>query len=176
MQNIYIIIGRSGSGKTSVMHALCRDYGHKAIKTATTRPRRHLEGDSYYFMSQEEFDAVEMIAPTRFAGNSYGLPPYSLDTGNLIIMDLKGIHDMKEKYKGERGIKVIGIHCPMDELERRMLERGDGKDDINIRLEHDETLFGLMDDFCDIVIHNKSLPDTVRIAQEYIMLAEKGGA
>ena len=56
MKNLYIIAGRSGSGKTSVVQELCSSCGLKPVKTTTTRPRHFPEEDAYHFISQDEFD------------------------------------------------------------------------------------------------------------------------
>lgn len=172
MKNLYIIAGRSGSGKTSVVQELCSSCGLKPVKTTTTRPRRFPEEDAYHFISQDEFDIrKDIIAPTKICGSSYGITPEALDAGDIIILDLKGIADMRQSYKG-KPIKVIGIHAPLTELEARMLKRGDSRENVNMRLEHDEIKFGMMEDFCDIIVRNMDLADTVSTVRTYIFQTE----
>ena len=79
MKNLYIIAGRSGSGKTSVVQELCSSCGLKPVKTTTTRPRRFPEEDAYHFISQNEFDIrKDIIAPTKMAiGTSWWMELFS---------------------------------------------------------------------------------------------------
>lgn len=78
---------------------------------------------------------------------------------------------MRQSYKG-KPIKVIGIHAPLTELEARMLKRGDSRENVNMRLEHDEIKFGMMEDFCDIIVRNMDLADTVSTVRTYIFQTE----
>jgi guanylate kinase len=52
MQNIYLIVGRSGFGKDTVVDCLCERYGYKRIISYTTRPRRN-EQDKHIFVTIE---------------------------------------------------------------------------------------------------------------------------
>lgn len=172
MKNLYIIVGRSGSGKTSIVQELCSSCGLKPVKTTTTRPRRFPEEDSYHFTSQEKFDArKDIIAPTRICGYSYGITPEALDTGDITILDLKGALDMQQSYQG-KPIKVIGVHAPYTKPRDRMLKRGDKKEDVMMRLDHDETMFGMMEDFCDIIVRNINLDDAISTVRTYIFQTE----
>ena len=172
MKNLYIIVGRSGSGKSSIVQELCDSCGLKQVKTTTTRPRRFPEEDSYHFVSQEEFDVrKDIIAPTKICGYSYGVTPEALDAGDIIILDLKGVMDMQRSYT-RKPIKVIGIHAPLAELEARMISRGDSREDINRRLENDETKFGMMEDFCDIIVRNMDRAVTAKAVWAFVQMCE----
>lgn len=173
MKNLYIIVGRSGSGKTSVVQELCKYYGLKQVKTTTTRPRRFPEEDSYHFLSPEDFNVRrDIIAPTVICEYSYGITPEALGAGDIIILDLKGVMDMQRGYKG-KPVKVIGIHAPLAELEARMIKRGDSRDGVNKRLENDEIRFGMMEDFCDIIVRNTDLSTTVKAVWAFIQMCEQ---
>lgn len=41
-----------------------------------------------------------------------------------------------------------------------------------MRLEHDEIKFGMMEDFCDIIVRNMDLADTVSTVRTYIFQTE----
>lgn len=41
-----------------------------------------------------------------------------------------------------------------------------------MRLEHDEIKFGMMEDFCDIIVRNMDLTDTVSTVRTYIFQTE----
>lgn len=52
MHNIYLIVGRSGSGKDTVVDYLCKHYGYKRIVSYTTRPPRNAQ-DKHIFVTIE---------------------------------------------------------------------------------------------------------------------------
>lgn len=45
-------------------------------------------------------------------------------------------------------------------------------ENVNMRLEHDEIKFGMMEDFCDIIVRNMDLADTVSTVRTYIFQTE----
>ncbi|MBT9133119.1 MAG: Guanylate kinase [Firmicutes bacterium] len=63
---LYIIIGPSGAGKTSVMECLLgrRPSSLTRVVTATTRAPRQGEvhGREYLFLSQQEFSQTQVLA------------------------------------------------------------------------------------------------------------------
>ena len=61
---------------------------------------------------------------------------------------------LKHKYKGNKGIFVIGIDCPEELCKQRMLQRGDGEDNANSRLEYDKEAFKELYNICDVIIPN----------------------
>lgn len=78
---LVVLSGPSGVGKDSVIRRL-RDVLpdlHIAV-TATTRAPRpgEKDGESYYFLSRSEYDAMldrgELLAPAQVHGNWYGAP------------------------------------------------------------------------------------------------------
>lgn len=55
-----VLIGESGSGKSSVMKELVNNHGYKRILEYTTRPKRpnEVDGIDYHFISDNEFSAL----------------------------------------------------------------------------------------------------------------------
>ncbi len=82
---ILVISGPSGVGKDTVWQAAqdCLTSFKRAI-TCTTRPRRphEIEGVSYFFVSQAEFERMiaedELIEYAQVHGNFYGVPQKSV--------------------------------------------------------------------------------------------------
>ena len=64
----------------------------------------------------------------------------------------------REKYKASRENSYPSAF-EQTELEARMLKRGDSRENVNMRLEHDEIKFGMMEDFCDIIVRNMDLEE-----------------
>lgn len=153
MKNIYCIVGPSGSGKTTIAEALEREYGWKTIESYTTRAPRYPGETGHVFVSVEEFRKLgEMCAYTVFDGHEYGVTPDIVDRSDLYVIDPAGLELFKEKYRGEKGIQVIGLHVPVDVLRRRMQLRGDSEEKINQRLAHDAKAFQNLSEISDVYI------------------------
>lgn len=173
LKNLYCIVGRSGSGKTTIVEELQRRYGYIPLASYTDRPKRSENETGHVFVTPEEFDALgEMLAYTKFNGHQYGATQALVDQSDLYVIDPKGIFFMREKYKSERPIKVIGINVPSKELERRMLSRGDTPDMVKVRMENDDIMFGMMDDVCDVIVRNDNMEDTVDFVHDLILRYE----
>lgn len=125
---IYLIVGRSGSGKTTIAEELEKKYGLKSIQSYTTRHKRSDNETGHIFVSDEEFDNLtDMVAYTEF-----GFPPHrycataeQVENHDLYIIDPKGIEYFKEHYKGNKNIKVIYINVSVSTAIDRMRKRGD---------------------------------------------------
>ncbi len=126
MQNIYLVVGRSGSGKDTVVDYLCNRYGYKRIISYTTRPRRN-EQDKHIFVSDTEFDRLQnIVAFTDYGGHRYCATAEQVEEADLYIIDPAGVEFFKRAYKGGKSVKVIGMKCSLITAFCRMLKRGDG--------------------------------------------------
>lgn len=173
LKNLYLIVGHSGSGKTTIVNELHRRYGYMPLSSYTTRPKRSENEEGHEFISKEQFDALEgMLAYTKFNGYEYCATQEQADRSDLYVIDPKGIFFMREKYRSERPVKVIGIHVPCRELEQRMLARGDTPDMVKTRMENDEIMFGGMDDICDVIVRNDDLEGAVEFIHDLILRFE----
>lgn len=124
LKHLYLITGPSGVGKSSVAKLLQQKYGCTPVRTCTTRPRRSPGEDTYHFLTDEDFDALDgAMAINTFAGYRYGLTEAALNAGDLCILEPKGILDVKRLYSN-RPVKVIGLHAPATALKERMCARG----------------------------------------------------
>lgn len=175
MNNIYCIVGPSGSGKTTIAEALEREYGWKTISSYTTRPPRYEGETGHIFVSEEEFQALgEMCAYTRFNGFEYGVTADLVEKNDLYVIDPAGVDFFKEKYQGEKGIVVIGLHVPVDVLRRRMQKRGDPEDKIVSRLEHDAKAFQGLCGISDVYINASGrLEDICEFIHEFVCCKER---
>ena len=126
MKNIYLIVGCSGSGKTTITEQLEQKYGLKSIQSYTTRKPRYDGESGHTFVSDEEFDKLtDMVAYTEFAGNRYCATVEQVENNDLYIIDPKGVDFFMKSYKGSKTPKVIFISSDMTTRYERMKSRAE---------------------------------------------------
>ena len=156
LKNIYLICGKSGSGKTTVVNKLADKYGYQILKSYTTRKaRHHNDNDHIYaaisdYMSARENNVI--IASTIFDHNYYWATKLQLASCDLYIIDKNGIESLKRKYMGDRKIIVIYIEVNTEERIKRMKLRGDRSADIWERIKHDEEVFADIELISDLIV------------------------
>ena len=125
---IFLIVGCSGSGKTTITEQLEQKYGLKSIQSYTTRKPRYDGETGHIFISDEEFDKLtDMVAYTEFAGNRYCATAEQVENNDLYIIDPKGIDFFMKSYKGSKTPKVIFISSNLTTRYERMIGRAETK-------------------------------------------------
>ena len=128
MNNIFLIVGCSGSGKTTITEQLEQKYGLKSIQSYTTRKPRYDGETGHIFISDEEFDKLtDMVAYTEFAGNRYCATAEQVENNDLYIIDPKGVDFFMKAYKGSKTPKVIFISSNLTTRYERMVGRAETK-------------------------------------------------
>ena len=134
---LIIFSAPSGSGKTTIVRELLKDYPQFEFSiSATSRAPRGVEqnGVDYYFLTQEEFAAK--VATDSFveweevyAGSYYGTLRSEMDRiwgqGHVVAfdVDVMGGIRLKELF-GEQACSVFVMPPSVEELERRLVGRG----------------------------------------------------
>lgn len=161
-QNLYLFVGRSGTGKTSITKEVCQRMNMTYVSSYTDRAQRYENEKGHIFLSTENFNKLyPKIAYVKFDGHQYCTTPDILNKSDCYVIEPKGILDMKRAYTG-RPIVVIGLYVPMREIINRMRIRGDSEESIKIRLDNDELIFGMMDDLCDAIFVNRDKETTIK--------------
>lgn len=153
---IYLILGHSGSGKSTIRNALT-SHGIKKIITYTTRPPRvsEVDGIDYNFIDQELFKKMDQdnlfIGTTCYVGNYYSTLKEDLEKNNnkdsdcVIVVDKEGVLAIKKEFANARSIY---LKCSRETLRDRMIKRNDHANDIEKRLDVLEDL----DPYADYII------------------------
>lgn len=111
---LYVILGKSCSGKTTLADKLSKKYKIDKIITSTSRPRRKSEEPmiDYFFYDydtmKKEIDEGKYIEHTEFNGWLYGTKFSDIDINkdSIIVLNPEGYRKLKQLY----GYKVIGIY------------------------------------------------------------------
>lgn len=133
---IYLIVGKSGCGKTFIVNKLIKENVFKdlpvkynpfqEVKSATTRAPR-FEGESgHRFVDIETYEKEkeDMLAYTFFGGNHYYTTPEDLTDALFYIIDPKGVEFFKSSKHADKYHPIV-VWIKVDPLKRivRLIKR-----------------------------------------------------
>ena len=143
---LIVISGASGVGKGTVLGIMMEKRKDLSFSvSATTRPPRpgEIDGVHYYFITREKFEAMiaagEFLEYDAHAANYYGTPRAQAEekqTHGPVLLDIepKGAKQVKEKAPD--AVLIFIMPPSVQELERRLLGRGDtSEEQIQMRME-----------------------------------------
>lgn len=139
MNKVFVMIGPPASGKTSIANRLA-GYGIPEMVSHTTRQPREgeIDGESYYFVSKEEFTKMELIERVTYSGQYYGLSKQEVmkkvkeQPFSIVVVEKTGLEQLK-KLLGDR-VESIYIMTDDTTIIERMLNRGADNETIQRRL------------------------------------------
>jgi guanylate kinase len=140
-----VLSGASASGKTEAAKMLMAKYGiRKAITTTTRSMRIHEQnGRDYFFVTKEQFNQLikedKFVEYTLYNGNYYGSTKDQIANDRVVVIDLEGL----KSYSALNDERIVTFYLSTCEEIRykRMLERGDKKEDAIKRIENDRKVF-----------------------------------
>lgn len=140
-----VLSGASASGKTEAAKMLMVKYGIQKAITTTTRPMRihEVDGRDYFFVSPEKFNQLikedKFVEHTFYNGNYYGSTKDQIANDRVVVIDLEGL----KSYSRLNDKRIVTFYLSTCEEIRfkRMLERGDKKEDAIRRIENDRKVF-----------------------------------
>lgn len=178
MDKFYLIIGESGSGKTTFARHLHRLFGLTQIQSFTTRPPRypgeygHTFVDSMPDMNDDEY----VVGYTEYNGYQYWATNKQVEENQIYVIDPDGVKFFRDHYRGGKTIITIYLHTSKITRFFRMLKRGDSITYAIQRIKYDATKFKDAKNISDIVINcEKSLAMCTREFVSKVYLAGKGG-
>jgi len=163
-----LIVGNSGSGKTTIVEELQKRYGLKAIESYTTRPPRYDGETGHTFVTINDIPPEsEMVAYTYYNGNHYWATQNDVETHDLYIIDVPGINYFKSHYKGQKPYVTVQIFAPEPICKQRMIARGDSEEDANKRIEYDRIAFANIQP--DIIFNNNDIEKCINDISTYLL-------
>lgn len=159
---LVILIGKSGTGKTSVAEYLCDTYGWTQIESYTTRPRRSIDEIGHHFITEAEFDQIPMtdrIAYMEYCGHRYCSRRAQLDNADLYVVTPDGYEAIQRQYHN-RPLFAIALTASTDVLKNRMKIRGGStEEEIEKRIQRDDSIFQNLKTDITISTENLSIPE-----------------
>lgn len=179
---IIVLIGASGSGKSTIENILSTKYGYERIISYTTRSPRNNEknGEDYFFINNETFE--DMINSELFAefdeysqNRMYGtLISDYVDGNKVVVLTPNGFRRIKNNYKFDNIFSVL-IDTNIGTRIKRYIDRCgvdkfnyDDKNEIAARVERDFGMFLGMEKEVDLVVHNNENTNIDNVAKEII--------
>lgn len=161
---LLLLAGKSGSGKDTVAHIICKDLGVSQVASYTTRPMRpgEVNGVGHVFISDAEYDRIPeqaIVASTVFSGHRYCATVAQLDDAGVYIVDRKGIEDVRDHYHAP--LLVVLLDTTDAVRRERMAKRGDSKASIEERIANDRVMFAGIEEDCDIIISAEDSPEHI---------------
>ena len=160
-----VLAGKTCSGKSTIVNKLVSIYGFNRIITYTNRPKRKGEKDDidYHFITtkdfkkkiEEGFFAEWKSYDTEFGTWYYGSALEDLENAEdntIVILTPDGYRDVCEKL--EKKPICIYIYANNSTITKRLLARGDDKEEAVRRLEHDNEDFKDFEYEADKIFHN----------------------
>lgn len=166
-----VIVGRTGTGKTTMAKALAECF-YRRLATYTTRPARDGEkdGEDYHFVTMDEFkrsyeneEFLEAECYTMADGVTvcYGTKVADVLDGydsKVAVLTPSGAEKVKSLAR-ERGIMppmTVLMESKDSVIKDRLLDRGDDPAEINRRMESDNAMFEGIRKAVDYVVVNNS--------------------
>lgn len=137
---LFLFVGRSASGKTTIANMLAEKYGYYQVKSYTTRKPRFDGESGHIFVSEEEFKNLgELAAYTYYNNNHYGTTFEQLSESDIYVIDVPGVESLLEKLQSDtRPICVIYFDTSVYNRILHMIDRGDSDMMVIARLLQDE--------------------------------------
>lgn len=136
---LFLFVGKSASGKTTIANILEQRYNYKQVNSYTTRPPRYEGEIGHIFINEEEFNNLEdIVAYTEYNGYKYGTTSELLDECLIYVVDIPGVETLLQRYQTDRPICVIYFDTTVYTRIMRMLDRHDSDINIISRLLEDE--------------------------------------
>lgn len=176
---LIVLVGPSGVGKTTIAQGILEKHKEirYSISATTRRPRvEEIDGRDYYFLDIPTFK--KWIRDGKFYewaivyNDFYGTPKAPVEgylkSGFCVIFDLDIQGAVSMKSKRQDSVVIFLLPPSMEELKRRLLERGDTHIQIDKRIREVKKEIEKATRF-DYIIKNNVLEDTLKKVESIIM-------
>lgn len=134
---VILVVGRTGSGKSSLIKKLCERAGLKELCSYTTRAKRSESDNDHIFVDVDTYlrakENGEIAIDTELAGNYYYSTIEQLYEADLYTINPEALNRLLAMDLPNIRFIVVYISCPDKIREERALRRGDDKHKYRVR-------------------------------------------
>jgi guanylate kinase len=134
---IILVVGKTNSGKSSLIKNICERTGLKELCSYTTRPKRSEEDADHIFVSVDEYfrakENGEIAIDGEIAGNYYYATIEQLYEADLYTINPEAHDRLLSLNLPNIRFITIYISCPDKIREERAVNRGDDKHKYRMR-------------------------------------------
>ena len=147
---LFLIVGRTASGKSTVEAQLNQIYNAEPIKSYTTRPARPND-ETHTFVDQKRFDELRnsLVAYTKINDYEYGVTAHQIIRGSFYVIDPVGVEYLVNSgfFDRQKHIypTIIHLDVPEDIRLERFLKRGGTKEAFVERQKSEDIAFAPLD-------------------------------
>lgn len=177
-----VLLGASGSGKSTIENELATHHRFEKIVSYTTRSPRNGEvnGNDYWFVDNDTFS--ETVNRGLFAefdeysqNRLYGTLKNDYKNGNKsVVLTPNGLRQLKKNCPNE-DIFVVLVEANLGTRVKRYIDRCgvdkfnfDDKNEIAARVERDFGMFMGVENEVDLVVHNNENSDIKTLVKEIL--------
>ena len=178
------VIGKTASGKDTVVNKLNYLHNYKKLISYTTRPMRQGEQQdvTYHFISDEDFQqkinsdffaewkTYETVEGTWYYGTALE-DLEKADDKTVIILTPDGYRDIMKKLSTKP--KAIYLYANNSTIKERLISRGDDPSEAQRRLEHDNADFKGIENEVDKIFYNNKGSDIDDVVNNILAWLER---
>ena len=134
MHNLYLVVGRTASGKDSLTRAIADKLNLKILSSYATRPKRPGETTEHIFISPEDIEQYkdDIVAYTKIGEYEYFSTKQQLLESDFYIIDPNGVEFLQKKLKNIEGIEIHIIYIAADYITRKHRALNSRKDNLEV--------------------------------------------
>lgn len=171
---VVVVSAPSGTGKSTICRQLidsagssstCQQEIEFSVSTTTRKPRRNeKDGMNYHFVDDETFETMkrndEFLEDAIVHGERYGTPrsavQTTLESGKDVLLDIDVQGGRQVKEQCDEAVLVFIAPPDLDELERRLRNRGtEDESEISRRLREASDELNSIDLYDYVVINDE---------------------
>ena len=134
---VILVVGKTGSGKSSLIKKLCERTNLVALQSYTTRPKRSETDNDHIFVNAEEYfrakENGEIAIDGEIAGNYYYSTIEQLYNADLYTINPEALNRLLTLNLPSIRFVTVYISCPDKIREERAIGRGDDRHKYRIR-------------------------------------------
>ena len=180
---IIVLLGASGSGKSTIEHELAVHHNYKKIISYTTRQPRENEknGRDYYFIDNDTFREVmdrklfaeyDEYSQDRLYGT---IKSDYIDGDKVVVLTPNGLRQLKKNCPNEKFFTVL-VEANLGTRIKRYIDRCgvdkfnfDDKNEICSRVDRDFGMFLGLRKEVDMIVHNDEGTDIKDIINKILI-------